>query len=243
MAMDEGIIMAADDLVYVEKGGTPIPTLYGVSKVRVAAENILIGSVGMMTHPKIKYSFDVWVSSFIETQRNCGTIQRPSEFAAALRSELRKTMEGIASSPEEGGWQGYKPGEWLVSFNVAGYAETFQQHYLFEVGAQVDSKGHFTYPPPRQHRTDKIRFGEDEFLMRAVSRIEPQHTEWISGQDRIGPTIGAALQDIPRSLQEALISIVSLIKVEAKFNTQKVGSGVFVVGIDRITKSSFAANF
>lgn len=244
VATDGGIVMAADDLAYAEKCGEAVPRRQDLQKVFVAAENILIGSAGAMSNPQIKYEFKDWITAFIETHRSTDASKLPSDIALDLHQEIRKTFEPIESSPESGGWQDHKAGQWLASYIVAGYAKSFQQSYFFEVGAQVNlNRDRLIYPAPAHKRTKEILFGEDNFAQRALRQVEPQYSEWLTLVTDIEATVADSLPDIPISLQEAATSAISFIKVEAKFNPKKVGQGVFVCLINRLSRSTCMATF
>jgi hypothetical protein len=55
--------------------------------------------------------------------------------------------------------------------------------------------------------------------------------------------IDAVLPDIPEPLQDTVASAVSLVKLEAQFNPNKVGSGVTVAVIDRPGKKHYRVTF
>jgi 20S proteasome alpha/beta subunit len=80
----DGIVMAADDLMYAEQSGQAIPLKNGFHKVFVADKNILIGSAALMLDQTIEYQFEDWITEFIETQQGTLAFKRPSDIAAAL---------------------------------------------------------------------------------------------------------------------------------------------------------------
>ena len=59
--------------------------------------------------------------------------------------------------------------------------------------------------------------------------------------DILKPSIAGA--GIPAPLQDVVASVVSLIKVEAKFNPKKVGDGVHVAMIERQARRAHTAIF
>src|SRR5271157_1609240 len=97
----DGIVMAADDLVYAEKGGTVIPSENGVQKVFVLGNNILIGSAALMRHAGIKYKFEDWISEFIRVHQSSDGVNLPSETASDLERKMRHTLKAIESMPED----------------------------------------------------------------------------------------------------------------------------------------------
>jgi hypothetical protein len=245
VATDDGIVMAADDLVYVEKGGEVIPSFHGVQKVFVAAENILIGSAGMMANSQIEYKFDDWISRFIES--NCsGPGKLPSDVASALYREMQETFEPIASSPESPLWQTHKPGDRVASYVIAGYSKSFQQAYSFEIGAEVNGNGsglQYIQPIRRSGPNMSLSFGEDQFFGRAQQGLDPEYSAHLSILDDVLLNVRKYLPLIPSPMQEAVASVVSLIKVEAQFNPQKIGSGVRLGLIDRKERASYVVAF
>jgi hypothetical protein len=55
--------------------------------------------------------------------------------------------------------------------------------------------------------------------------------------------MGAVLPNIPEALQDVAASAVSLVRVEAKFNPNKVGDKVNAAVIDRRAKRTYLATF
>ena len=236
--------MAADDLVYVEKGAKAIPRFNGVTKVFVCSQNVLIGTAGMMLYERLEYKADDWIAELIQSQGSANPIPRPDDIAFALQEKARKTFQRIETSPDDGSWQLYKPGEWLVSYVVAGYGSSFHRPYVFELGVRVNDKHQrLIYPPPMRKQTQVLFFGEDQFWVRASNRIDPEYAEWVAILERTKPIILGSFPSIPSSLQKLAASTISFVKVEAQFNSNKVGSGVNVVLIDRHAKKSFAGTF
>ena len=69
-ATEDGLVMAADDLLYSEKAGKAVAAIDCAQKVFVAENNILIGSAGMMAYRHIQYEFTpAGFPDFIEKQR------------------------------------------------------------------------------------------------------------------------------------------------------------------------------
>jgi hypothetical protein len=242
IATEDGILMAADDLVYVERGGEAIPALDQVQKVVAMGENILIGTCGMAWHRSIEYKFEDWIVEFIETHGGSTRGNRPSDVAAALEQKMRETLKAIESPSESGFWKTHRPGERIVNYVVAGYAESFHRPYIFEIGAEInsDSSG-LKYVSPLRHGANNIVwFGEDHFFRRAKNGLEPEFSTWKSIHAVMD---GGLLSQVPQSMQEHVRATVSLIKVEAQFNPKKVGSRVAVGLIDPRTRTSQMLGF
>ena len=146
---DHGIVMAADDLVYSEKDGQAIPGPQRLQKVFVFAQNILIGTAGVGVFPEGEYEADNWIIEFIQSQTAKECFHRPSDVAAALLTKASTSFDVIHSALANHTWHFHKPGEWVVSYIVAGYAESFKRPYLFELGAEVNTNGDgLIYPAP-----------------------------------------------------------------------------------------------
>jgi hypothetical protein len=235
VATIDGLILAADDLMYAEQGEQAIPLEDGVQKVFVINNNILIGSAGLLAHPK--YKFRDWISEFIEMHQRVPASERPSDIAAALETKMRATFHAIESSPEDDIWKTHLPGDRIVNYAVAGYAESFRRPYVFELGAEVDNNSRIRYVPAFRHSNEMVWFGEDYHFRRAQDRREPEYS---SLQSIIGTLdISVVLSNIPTTLQQLVASVVGLIKVEAQFNPQKVGGSVTLGVIDPSTRMSF----
>jgi hypothetical protein len=235
--------MAADDLVYAERSGHPIPGANCIQKISTLSSNILIGSAGLMIHPEIDYEYENWISSFI-TAHETDLTKRPSDIATALETRMRNTMKPIESGGESGFWMTHRIGERIVTYIVAGYAESFHQPYLFEFGAEINQDGTgLHYVQPIRHRDSSILVGEDESLTRAQQGLDPEYSARESILAEVTVNVHEYLPQIPISMQEAVASVVSFIKVEARFNPQKVGNGVRLGLIDRKKRDSYTAVF
>lgn len=185
-----------------------------------------------------------WIIGIIE--EHCGTsVKRPSELADAINAKLRTTFKPIEALVEEGRWSSHGPGERLVSYAVAGYSEKFKQHYLYEVGAEVNAQGnglvYVSRPNHLEEFPDLFCLGEDEFWLRAHRGIEPQKSWLFEAAPRIIEDTVRALPDIPKSLQKCAAIVIGFIKVEAKFNPDRVGTTVNVALIDRAARKPYAA--
>lgn len=224
--------MAADDLMYTEENGKPIPMQTGVIKV-IALDKILIGSSGIMLCPPIEYEFKNWIAEFIDSQRNTAD-KRPNTVAEAVYTKMRATFEPIEPVVEFGKWKTHGPSERLVSYIIAGYTKNFTKPYVYELGVEVNAEGTaLRYLSPLHRPDNDLWIGEDEFFLRALDGKEPQSSFRKSAFHEITKEVMTALPDIPEGLQDAVASVVSLIKVEAKFNPEKVGQAVNVVLLDR----------
>ena len=232
LSTPDGIVMAADDLIYTEENGKPIPKQTGVVKV-VVCDKVLIGSSGIMFCPPVEYEFKNWIADFIESQRGA-TDKRPNAIAEAVYAKMRTTFEPIDPVVKLGKWKAHGPTERLVSYVIAGYTKTFTKPYIYEVGVEVNAEGTgLRYLSPLHRPDNDLWIGEDQFFLRALNGAEPQSSFRTSTFDRISGEVLNTLPDIPEGLQDAIASVVSLIKVEAKFNPEKVGQAVNVVLIDR----------
>lgn len=240
LATDDGILMAADRLVYAVVDGQAVPRHQGFPKVFATGSNILIGSAGMMIIPEVRYHIQDWIAEFVQPQESAPA-KRPDEIATALREKLRMTFQATETSPEAGGWKGYGPSEWLVSYAVAGYAGSFNRPYLFELGVQVDKDGRrLVYPPPLSHSPkDRFWIGEDQHLQRAIDGIDPEVSAWMDFYPRV--SFGDHLPNTPAKLKDAVARIVSLIKVEAHFNSNRVGESVLVGIVDRCQRQAYTS--
>jgi hypothetical protein len=244
-ATRDGVFLAADDLVYVEQEGQPIPAGNNFRKVCVM-DNILIGTAGLMLHADIKYDVHNWINDLIN--ENEGEPDKlPSSIAEAIHAKLKVTFKPAERLVAQGVWKGYRPGGRLVSYLVAGYAKHFKQPYVFEVGVQLnqDSDG-LTYIAPLHHRKalpHNVRIGEDHFIERANDGLEPERSLFTRLVEGVSVDVVRALPNIPPTLQENVACTVSLIKVEANFNPKKVGSTVKIALIDRRSKAAYSETF
>jgi hypothetical protein len=103
-AVGEGVVMAADDLIYALLDGKPIPAERNVRKV-FAMGNILIGTAGIMRAKQngqltaigetpqtvsIEYKFEDWIVEFIRAHRSASD-NDPQVIADALNTKMRET--------------------------------------------------------------------------------------------------------------------------------------------------------
>jgi hypothetical protein len=241
VATEDGIVMAADDLVYAKQGGQTVPALKGIQKVFIVDSNVLIGSCGLMMHRPIKYDFKDWLSEFIQAHQTTSAAKRPSDVATALEVKMRRTFQSIESIPEDEIWKTNSPGDRFINYVVAGYAESFHRPYLFELGAEVGMNKRIRYVPSFPRTKNNVWFGEDYFFRRAQNRIEPEYSSWLSITKSLD--VSGSLPTIPNPLQDLVASVASLVKVEAQFNPQKVGSKVMVGLIDRKARTSCIVPF
>jgi hypothetical protein len=234
--------MAADDLMYSEQEGKAIPMATGVPKV-FAFDSILIGSAGIAFCDPLKYKLQDWITDFIHAQRSA-TDKRPKAVAEAIHAKMRETFEPVDAIVKQGKWKSHGPGERLVGYVVAGYTKTFTKPYIYEVGTEVNADGcGLRYIPPIHRPDNDLRIGEDKFLLLAVDGKEPQSSLWHAFFDDILSGVTGTLPNLPEALQDAVASCVSLIKVEAQFNPDKVGQTVNATVIDRASRQVFFATF
>ncbi|HEY4364348.1 MAG TPA: hypothetical protein VGN17_25510 [Bryobacteraceae bacterium] len=228
--------MAADDLQYVERDGEAVPRQTHVQKVFLLPPNILIGTAGVGTHPKIGYESCTWIAAFIISQTG-DAIHRPDQVAGALRVKMQETFNVLESMPDDMLWETYKPGDRVVTYFVAGYADSFRRPYFYEVWTEVNAKGDgLIYFAEQRTVRQLFWIGEDQFWTRAAngSGEEPYTSNRLGIYREIESKVPAGT--IPASLRDAALSLATLIKLEAKFNDKKVGSNVAIAVIDRTTK-------
>ena len=245
LAMDDGVFLAADDLVYTELDGKATPSGRSFTKVCVFGD-VLIGTAGLMVDSALKYDVQSWITDFIESHGRTAS-KLPSAISQAIWDQLRHTFEPTEPLVKQGYWESHRPGDRILSYIVAGYTESFKQAYVFETGVEINRQGDgLTYVSPLHHKKQlphNVYFGEDYFLERASKGLEPERSHFLKTVEDIGPTIKQLLPDIPGTLQEGLAGAVSLIKVEAHFNPDKVGSTVKVALINRRNRKSYLSTF
>jgi hypothetical protein len=234
--------MCADDLVYRTEGDKATPVGLGVQKVFAGAKNVLIGSAGLMYDPEIEYRFDDWVTRFIESRCGISNIV-PSAVATALFEKMVATLKPLEALTESAMWKDLAPGDRLVSYVVAGYTTGFRQHYLFELGIEINERHKLAFISPMHKKVEDLSLGEDEFMSRAMIGKEPQYSEWMKIVADVGPTVADVFPQASTGLQAIVAPVIGFIKIEAKFNPNKVGNGIFACLIDRRAKSSYTASF
>jgi hypothetical protein len=154
IAIGDGVVMAADDLVYTLKDGVAVPAERNVRKV-FATGNVLIGTAGTMRAKKsgqliavgetpqtvvIKYKFEDWIIEFIQRQRRASD-NDPEAVANDLDAKMRETFKPVEVFLEHGGWGDHTPGDRLVNYAIAGYSKNFKNFHLFELGAEYNPEG------------------------------------------------------------------------------------------------------
>lgn len=258
--------MAADDLVYALKDGEAVPAERNVRKV-YAMQSVLIGSSGAMRYVEggrlvpvtggsaqdisVEYKFEDWIVDFIRERREAPN-NSPKVIADALYERMRDTFKPVEIMLEYGKRDDFELGDRLLSYIVAGYANNFQNLRLFELGIEYADGRQLRYLAPFEHETapawanrqpKDLYLGEDEFFIRALDGREPESgirkREW----SKCVESISSKLPKLPEALQDTAASAVSLVKVEAEFNSNKVGSTVNVAVLDRVAKRSYLATF
>lgn len=243
-ATEHGIFLAADDLVYAEQEGQAIPFHRDFHKVG-AINNTLIGTAGLLIHTDIGYDVNRWIPElFSELQTGDGL---PSSVGEKIHTKLQDTFRPFDPLVAQGVWSGHEPGDRLVNYVVAGYTKNFKRPYIFEVGVEINRNNDgLNFISPIHHQKplpQSVRFGEDHFYERADAGLEPEHSVWESSMDAVRVDVIRALPNVPQQLQSLVVGTVGLIKVEAHFNPQKVGSKVNVVLIDRNSRAVLSATF
>jgi hypothetical protein len=244
LATEDGVFLAADDLVYAEREGQAIPLQRDFRKVG-AINTTLIGTAGLMVHHDIKYDFNDLIP---ELEKGLGATDRlPSSVADQILRKLRDVFKPAEPLVAQGVWKGYKPGDRLVNYVVAGYTKNFKRPYIFEVGVEINrSNDGLTFVEPIHHQKPlprRVWFGEDHYFERAEAGLEPEYAVWKSSTDANYPDVVHAFPNSAQRLQEAVACEVGCIKVEAHFNPQKVGAKVNVVLVDRNSRSVLSAAF
>jgi len=247
MAVDEGVAVGADDLIYGLESGVVVPMFTGVRKVFVS-DNIIIASAQLISarlgNPVVlEYQFKDWISEFIRRQRGAPD-KHPNAIAAAMYQKARQTFKPIEVMLEHGAWDNQGPGDRIVSYVVAGYPKTFVDFHLFELGAEVNADGKgLQYLPPRRNPSkvpQAFWLGEDANIEKAMAGVEPfvgvRKRHW----DDCVTRVCSLLPGTPSALQDAVASVASLIKLEAQFNPQKVGATANIALIDRTCKKVFS---
>ncbi len=134
-----------------------------------------------------------------------------------------------------------------MNYVVAGYTKNFKRPYIFEIGVEINRNNDgLSFIGPIHHQKplpQNVRFGEDHFYERADAGLEPEHSVWESSMDAVRAEVNQDLSNVPQPLRLLVEGTVGLIKVEAHFNPQKVGSKVNVVLIDRNTRSVLSMAF
>jgi hypothetical protein len=235
--------MAADDIMYSEQDGKVIPTAYGVPKIFVTG-NVLIGSAGLIScGTPIEYKLQDWIADLIQAQHSAPD-KRPRAIAETVYGKMRETFEPIEPSVEQEIWKGHIPGDRLVSYLVAGYTKDFTKPYIYEVGIEINAEGSgFVYLPPQHRSDDSVWLGEDKYFLRAIEGEEPQGSLRQNVFSEIVRDAAHTFPDLPAALQDAVASVVSLIKIESQFNPEKVGRGVNVAVSDRSSRQTRMASF
>jgi hypothetical protein len=256
----EGVVMVADDLVYKLENGIAVPAERNVRKI-FAMGSVLIGTAGMMRSVQtaqigadgavsqtvsIEYKFEDWIVEFIRTHR--GTpLSDPKAIADALHAKMRETFKPVEIFLEHGCWDGQSPGDRLVTYVVAGYTKNFKDFHLFEMGAEYGTEGDdLRYLAPFRHQHEfphEFYLGEDKFLTMAVRGAEPQGATFRDLASLVRGRVSQVLPKIPEALQDLAALAVSLVKVEAKFNPNKVGQTVKMAVIDRLAGKQHIAVF
>jgi hypothetical protein len=185
-----------------------------------------------------EYKFEDWIVEFIRMHRDTPNSD-PQTLADALYAKMRKTFEPVDVFLQHDEGSDYSPGDRFVTYIVAGYAKNSKNFLLFELWAEINTKGDgLRYAAPVRHQRElpqDLYLGEHEFILRAQQGREPESSirqrVWFTCVD----SVSSVLPNIPEALQDAIASVVSLIKVEAQFNPNKVGSTVYAAVISSVS--------
>lgn len=218
LATEDGLFLAADDLVYTEHDGQAMPLEQDYRKVG-AINNILIGTAGLMIHREIGYVLNDWIAElFAELGATPNGL--PSSVAVSVLQKLQNTFLPAEPLVAKGVWQGYKPGDRLVNFVVAGYTKNFKRPYIFEVGVEINRSNDgltFIGPIHLQHALPHtVCFGEDHHYERANDRLEPEHSFRASSVDEVYPYVASDWPNIPQPLQEAVACTVAYVRCASR---------------------------
>jgi hypothetical protein len=260
LAVGEGVVMVADDLVYRLEDGAAVPAERDVRKV-FAMGSVLIGSANLMRAKQsgqisvdgeisdtvsIEYKFEDWIVEFIRAQRSAPD-DSAEAVANSLDAKMRETFKPVEILLEHQSWGDQGPGERLVSYVVAGYSKGFKNFQLIELGAEYNSEGNgLRYLTPIRHDTKlpkDLFFGEDEHFVRALNGIEPQAGFRHGEMSILIDAAATLLPKAPEALQALTAYAVSLVKVEAEFNPNKIGKTVYAAILDRTARRHYLANF
>jgi hypothetical protein len=245
LATEDGILLAADDLVYAEHEGQALPLQRDFRKVG-AINSTLIGTAGLMIHADINYDLNEWFPELLK-ELEAAPNGLPSLVAETIYRKLQNVFTPAEPLVARGVWKGHKPGDRLVNYVVAGYTKNFKRPYIFEIGVEINrTNDGLTFVGPIHHQKPlphRVWFGEDHYFERAEKYLEPEYSIWESSANAIHPNVVRAFPHSPEPLQEAVVSMVGCIKVEGHFNADKVGSKVNVVLIDRNSRSILSAAF
>jgi len=244
-AMNDGVFLAADDLLHFEQDDDPVPHNRDFRKVGTLG-GALIGSAGVMVDPHTNYCVTDCTSK-LSKRFDDAVPQLPSVVAEAIFDELQNTFGPSRRLVAQGAWKSYRPGGRLLSYLVAGYTKNFKSPYMFELGVEINSANddlRFVAPFRRDGKLPQtVLIGEDAFIERAKAGHEPEQ----SARDEIASAVfPEILRDFPNStetLKIRLASVVASIKVEARFNPTRVGSRVFVALTDRHRRATLAASY
>jgi hypothetical protein len=246
---NEGIAVAADDLVYEISNGVAVPKLTGVWKVFSANENIVLGTTQNMwlklSEPiTFEYKAQDWLAEFLGPEGSVSECD-PEQIAVSIYEKARQTFEPIDSLIRNGQWNKQGPCETFINYMVAGYPKDFGEYSLFNINIKIDAKGKGLDFGAVENHTAQFRqlswYGEDQFLTLAREGFDPEAAMFTRTRAECLATMQTRLPQISHSLQESAAYIAGLIKVEAYFNKYKVGRAVNTVVIDKTTRKSYSA--
>jgi hypothetical protein len=249
LPIDEGVAVAADDLVYEVRDGIAVPAFAGVHKVFAASDRVIIGTTQNMwikiAEPiSFEYHIDKWIAEFIPPQSSCAECD-PEEVATRIYNKARQTFEPIDSLIRERKWNKQAPGDTFVNYLVTGYAKDFGEYSLFNVWFRIDTDGKGLNFSPVEKKLTQSRqlswYGEDQFFIRAQQGLSPEAEMFTRRRLECSDLIDTILPDIHPRLKESASYISGLIKVESHFNKNKVGRSVNLVVIDRGAGRSYSA--
>jgi hypothetical protein len=171
----------------------------------------------------------------------------PSAFADQTYQRLRHSFAPAEPFVRQGIICAQQPGDRLLSYVVAGYTKNFKLPYVFELGVEINCGNNgLVYLAPIAHKKPlprMVRFGEDYYYERAGKGFEPEQSALDRAIDTVLPKVISAFPDIGSTLQESVACTVGCIKVEAQFNSDKVGSRVNVVLVHRDSRSTLFGSF
>jgi len=244
-AMNDGVFLAADDLLHYEQDGGPLPHNRDFRKVGTLG-GVLIGSAGIMADPHTNYRVTDCTRKLSERLGDA-VPQLPSVVAEAIFDELQNTFAPSRHLVVQGAWKSDTPGGRLLSYLVAGYTKNFKRPYVFELGVEINPANddlRFVAPFRRDaHLPQTVLIGEDKFIHLANAGHEPEQSACDEIISTVFPEILRDFPNATEALKIRLASVVASIKVEARFNPTRVGSRVFVAMTDRHRRATLAASY
>jgi hypothetical protein len=195
---------------------------------------------GVWAGGELKYHFYSWLPRIEDNDRISGQAS-PKKLAQMIWEKARSTFEPIECLLKTKKRHPFIEDDGLVMFLVVGYSQDSQLPQFFSVRVQIDRENmrlrylrpDHVFPQNLEERLPAIfHTGDDKHVAAARKGFNPEASRLREILPKRRMRASVLMTDSPRSLQEAVAIVASLIDVESEFNP-KIGGGSSIMVLRR----------